>query len=65
MPTESGGEGLIVSILQLKMWRPQQLTWLTVVMGLEATQHHLQVPVGKWQSRPVPIRLNPVTWLVL
>lgn len=37
MPTESGGEGLFVPILQLKMWRPQQLIWLIVVMGLEAT----------------------------
>lgn len=65
MPTDIGREGLTVPILQLKMWRPQQLTWLTVVMGLEATQHHLQVPVGKWRSRAVPISLNPATWLVL
>lgn len=55
MATESGREDLIVPILQLEMWRPQQLTWLTVVMELEATQGHLQVPVGKWQSRAVPM----------
>lgn len=61
MPTDPSREGLIVPILQLKMWRTQQLTWLTVVMGLEATQHQLQVPMGKWQSGAAPVSLSPVT----